>query len=153
MRIAFVARRWWPAMGGGEIFARHLAHGLAVRHELSVLAHRIDQGPTTRLTDSLRQPPAFEPFDDGPVRVIPLRIPRGRQAALAPLVGHVTPGLRRHAYGRSRAAAGRLYARVVGPVMARHAAGADAVHMWGSDLVAAAALRGARLAGRPFTVT
>jgi glycosyltransferase involved in cell wall biosynthesis len=153
MRIAFVARRWWPAMGGGEIFARHLARGLAERHEVTVIAHRVDQGPTTRLTDSLRQPPAFKPFDDGPVRVVPLRIPRGRQAALAPLVGHVTPGLRRHAYGRSRATAGRLYARVVGPVIARHASGADVVHMWGSDLVAAAAARGARIADTAFAVT
>jgi glycosyltransferase involved in cell wall biosynthesis len=140
-------------MGGGEVFARHVARGLAERHEVTVLAQRVDQGPTTRLSDSLRQPPPFKPFDDGPVRVVPLRIPRGRQAALAPLVGHVTPGLRRHAYGRSRAAAGRLYARVVGPLIARQADGAEVVHMWGSDLVAAAAARGARIAGAPFAVT
>ena len=119
MRIAFVARRWWPAMGGGETFARHLARGLAEVHEVTVLAHRVDHGPTTRLTDSLRQPPSFKPFDDGAVRVVPMRIPPARQAALAPLVAHVTPGLRRYAYGRTRAAAGRLYARVVGPVIAR----------------------------------
>jgi glycosyltransferase involved in cell wall biosynthesis len=153
MRITFVARRWWPAMGGGETFARHLARGLADRHEVTVLAHRVDHGPTTRLTDSLRQPPAFKPFDDGPVRVVPMRIPPVRQPALSPLVAHVVPGLRRYAYGRSRAAAGRLYARVVGPVIAPHAAGADVVHMWGSDLMAAASVRGARLAGRPIAIT
>jgi glycosyltransferase involved in cell wall biosynthesis len=153
MQIAFVARRWWPAVGGAETFMRHVAHGLAARHEVRVLAGGIDSAPTTRLSDSLRPPPSFEPFTDGGVHVSPLRLPAARRIALAPLLAHVTPGLRRYAYGRSRPAAARLYASVVAPVIARGAGDADVVHMWGSDLVAAAAVRAARRTGAPVVVT
>ena len=86
MRILFVARRYWPAIGGVESFLRQLARELATRHELTVIAHRIDNGPTDRLTDSLRPPPHFEPFDDGGVHVRPLRISPRDRLLLAPLV-------------------------------------------------------------------
>lgn len=153
MRILLVARRHWPVLGGVESYLRSVAQGLAARHEVTVLAHRIDPGPSTRLTDSLQPPPPFEPFNDGPVRVEPLVISPCRRALLAPLVVQVTPGLRRYAYGSSRIAAADLYARVVGPVIAARARNADVVHMWGGDLVAAAAVRGAHLAARPVVIT
>src|SRR5207302_8949700 len=105
LRIAFVARRYWPAVGGVESNIRHLARELAHRNEVTVLAHRIDDGPSTRLTDSLWPPPRFEPFLDGRVRVRPLRIPAAARALLLPLLSQVTPGLRRYAYGQTRVAA------------------------------------------------
>ena len=153
MRLLFVARRYWPAVGGVESFLRHLARELAQRHEVTVLAHRIDDGPTDRLTDSLRPPPAFEAFDDGPVRITPLRLSRKRRALMAPLVTHAVPVLRRYAYGRLRVPAAALYAQVVGPVIAAEAKGSDVVHMWGGDLVAGAAMRAARLVGAIGIVT
>jgi glycosyltransferase involved in cell wall biosynthesis len=153
MRILFVARRYWPAVGGVESFLRQLARELAVRHELTVLAHRIDNGPTERLTDSLRPPPSFEPFHDGDVRVLPLLLSTRDRALLAPLASHVVPGLRRYAYGRARVGAASLYATVVAPRIADAGGDAQVLHMWGSDLVAAAAVRAARQLDIPSVVT
>jgi glycosyltransferase involved in cell wall biosynthesis len=153
MRILFVARRYWPAVGGVESFLRKLARELALRHELTVLAHRIDDGPTDRLTDSLRPPPPFEPFQDGNVRVLPLRLSSRDRFFLAPLASHVVPGLRRYAYGRARIGAASLYAAVVAPTIARAGDGAQVLHMWGSDLVAAAAVRAAQQLDVPSVVT
>jgi glycosyltransferase involved in cell wall biosynthesis len=153
LRLLFVARRYWPAIGGVESYLRHLARELGAHHEVTVLAHRIDDGPSERLTDSLVPPPPFEPFDDGPVRITPLRVSRKRRALMAPLVADVVPVLRRYAYGRVRITAAALYANVVGPVIAAGARESDVVHMWGGDLVAAAAMRAARLVGASGVVT
>ena len=153
MRIVFVARRYWPAVGGVESHIRHLARELAAEHDVTVLARRIDHGPTTTLEDSLRRLPAFAPFTDGGVRVEQLVIPLARRILLAPLVLQVTPVLRRWAYGRARCAAAWLYARSAAPLLARSFRGADVVHMWGSDLLAAAVQRAARRAGVPCVVT
>lgn len=153
MKILFVARRYWPAVGGVESFLRDLARALGERHDVTVLAHRTDDGPTERLTDSLRPPPTFEPFFDGPARIEPLRVSLPRRASMAPLITQVVPVLRRYAYGRARVTAAKLYAQVVAPEIAKHARRADAVHMFGGDLVAAAAVRAARLVGLPSVVT
>jgi glycosyltransferase involved in cell wall biosynthesis len=153
MQVIFVARRYWPAIGGVETFMRHLALDLGSRHDVTVLAARIDDGPTTLLTDSLRPPPSFEPFSDGPVRVQPLRIPVARLALLAPLYMQVVPGLRRYAFGRLRIGAAALYSRVVAPLIADRIRNADVVHMWGGDFLAAAAVRAGRIRGVPVVVT
>jgi glycosyltransferase involved in cell wall biosynthesis len=153
MRILHVARRYWPSIGGVESFLRHVATEQAKRHEVTVLAQRIDDGPHERLSDSVSPPPTFEAFNDGPVRVRPLRVPASRRAMMAPLITHVLPITRRYAYGQLRVPAGGLVARAIGPVIARHAAEADIVHMWTGDLLASAALRGARLARVPFIIS
>lgn len=153
MRVAFVGRRYWPAVGGVESLMRSLAHELSARHELRVLALRIDEGPLERLSDSLRPPPAFDAFDDGPVRVEPLVVPIPRRLLLAPLLADVTPGLRRYAYGRLRLASAALYARVVAPVVARKIRGVDLVHGWGGDLLAAAIVRAASFLGVPAVLS
>jgi glycosyltransferase involved in cell wall biosynthesis len=153
LRILLVARRYWPAIGGVESYLRCLARELGARHDVTVLAHRIDDGSSERLTDSLVPPPSFEPFDDGPVRITPLRISLKRRALMAPLVTQVVPVLRRYAYGRVRVTAAAFYAQLVGPIIAAEARGSDVVHMWGGDLVAAAAMRAARLIGAAGVVT
>ena len=140
-------------MGGVESFLRHVAVEQAKRHEVTVLAQRVDDGPHERLSDSLAPPPTFEPFGDDEVSVVPLRVPVARRALMAPLVTHVLPVTRRYAYGRARVPAAGLVARSVGPVIAGHAARADVVHMWTGDLLASAALRAARLAGVPCVIT
>jgi glycosyltransferase involved in cell wall biosynthesis len=153
MRLVFVTRAYWPAIGGVEGFVRLLGHELAERHELTVLAQRVDRQHSNRLTDTLDPPPPFSPFRDGDVRVAQFRVPAMRRALLAPLIYQVTPGLRRHAFGRNRIAAAELYARVVGPVIAEQIRGADAVHVFGGDLIKAAAVRAARQAQVPVTIT
>ncbi len=140
MRITFVARAYPPARGGVEAFLQLLARALAERHEVSVLAQRVDAGESGRLTDSLRPPPAFEPFDDGRVLVKPFRLPAARRAMLLPLAYQVTPGLRRYAFGPSRVAAAALYSRVASPVLRRAVRGADIVHVFGGDLLKTAAI-------------
>jgi glycosyltransferase involved in cell wall biosynthesis len=153
LRLLFVARRYWPAVGGVESFLRQLARDLATRHEVIVLAHRIDDGPTDRLTDSLRPPPPFERFEDGGVRVHPLRISARERVLLAPLVSQIVPGFRRYAYGRARVAAAVLYGAVVSSTIAEEADDSHVLHMWGGDLVAAAAVKAARQLGVPSVVT
>ena len=153
MNILLVSRRYWPATGGVETFLREIARELGRRHPVTVLTHRIDNGATDRLTDSLQPPPAFEPFLDGPVNVEHLRISDARRAAMAPLISQVVPGLRRYAFGRARLPIAALYGRVIAPEISRYGSRADVIHMWGSDLVACAAMRSARQLGVPGVVT
>jgi phosphatidylinositol alpha-1,6-mannosyltransferase len=153
MRLLFVTRRYWPAVGGIENVLRHVARELAERHELTVLAHRIDDGPHERLSDSLDPPPTFEPFYDGSVHVAPLHLPLVRRVAMWPLLGLAVPGLRRYAYGRPRVPAADLYARVAAPCMAQAVPAADIVHMWAGDLMASAAVRVARLLAAKAVIT
>jgi glycosyltransferase involved in cell wall biosynthesis len=153
MRLLFVGRRYWPAIGGVESLMRDLAKELASRHEVRVLALRTDDGPLGRLSDSLRPPRPFEPFRDGPVAVEPLRLPAWRRGLMAPLLFDVTPGLRRYAYGGVRAVTAAVYAHAVAPVIARQAKGTDLIHIWGGDLLAAAAVRAAGLLHLPAVVT
>ena len=153
MNILLVSRRYWPAVGGVETFLREIARELGQRHTVTVLTHRVDDGSTDRLTDSLRPPP---PFKTVPRRNSPGRTPADLggppEAAMAPLIAQVVPGLRRYAFGQMRLPLAALYARVVAPVIARHG-GADVVHMWGGDLVAWAAMRSARRLGVPGVIT
>lgn len=153
MKIAYVTTRAWPAVGGIETFLHHLSRALAVDHDVTVLAQGIDTGPRSALADSLRPPPSFSPFDDSGVSVVPIRVSTARRALLAPLVGQATPVLRRYAWGRSRTAATRFYSSVVGPSLAEQARGSDVIHVFGTDLLAAAALRAGRLLGIPVIGT
>jgi glycosyltransferase involved in cell wall biosynthesis len=152
VRILFLGRRYWPAIGGVESLMRDLGTELARHHTVQVLALRTDDAPLTRLSDSLLAPRAFEWFADGPVVVTPLRLSAGRRALMAPLLLDATPVLRRYAYGRARLATAALYARVVAPLIAQRAADADVIHMWGGDLLAAAAVRAARLSRTPVVI-
>jgi glycosyltransferase involved in cell wall biosynthesis len=153
MRLGFFTHRYPPAVGGVENFVRTLATGLADRHEVTVLALRVDNGPVERLTTSLAAPEPFEPFLDGPVRVEPLRISRREKALLAPLGAQVVPVLRRYAFGRARVPASKLYARVIGPLIQEHALGADVLHVFSNDILAEAGVQAARSAQIPVVIT
>lgn len=153
MRILLIARRYWPAIGGVETLLRMVATGLAERNDVTVLAHRIDHGPMSRLTDSLSPPPSFDPFTDGAAHVVPLRISLSRRSLLTPLGLQVVPLLRRYAYGRARLASTALYSRVVAPEIARQVGNAEIVHSFSADMIGAAALRAARFRAVPFAIT
>lgn len=153
MKILFVARRYWPARGGIESFLRHMATELSSRHDLTVLAGRVDDGPHTRLNDSLRPPPGFDTFVDAGAIIKPLNVPTRKRLVMTPLIAHVTPGLRRYAYGRSRRFAAALVAQAVGPIIAKEASGMDVIHMWSGDLLASAAVHAGHLARVPVVIT
>ena len=153
MRIVFVARAYWPAVGGVESFVRLLARALGSTHELTVIAQRADTGESTRLTDSLQPPPEFEPFRDESVTVKQFRVPPSRRLLLTPLIHQIVPGLRRYAFGRSRIAAAEFFARVTAPLLHEELQAADVVHVFGGDLIKGAALRAAHAVGVPAVIT
>lgn len=153
MNITYVTSRSWPALGGVEAYLRHLSRAVAADHDVTVLAQGIDSTRWSELADSVRPPSSFAPFDDHGVSIVPIRIPARRRALLAPLAAQVVPFARRYAWGRSRVVAGRYYASVVGSSLAAQARGADVIHVFGTDLLAAAALRAGRILGIPVVAT
>jgi glycosyltransferase involved in cell wall biosynthesis len=153
LRILLISRRSAPAVGGVESYLRHVSRGLAEDHSVTLLTQRIDDGPADRLTDTLRPPPSFEPFDDSGVNVLPLRFTRRQRLQMAPNVGQVLPIARRYAYGRLRIPMALAYVRVAAPLLAERARDADVVHVWADGFVALAAVRAAAIAGRPVLIT
>jgi glycosyltransferase involved in cell wall biosynthesis len=153
LNIAFLTRRAWPSVGGVESLLRNIALALSEGHNVTVLALRIDDGPSTRADEAFVRNPDFEPFSDGPVRVVRVVVPRRRKVLLVPLVTQFAPITRRFAYGRSRVATGWLYSRVVGPVIARKLDGFDVVHAFVGDQLAWAAVAAARSLRLPVVVT
>jgi glycosyltransferase involved in cell wall biosynthesis len=150
MRIAFVVPRAWPSTGGVQTLARELGRELAQRHEVTVLALSVGDEPPTRTWDTIGSPAAFDAFRDGDVEIVPLRLPRAR---LAPVSLLAAPGARRYAYGRLREPAARYYERVVAPVIARAAAGADVIHVFSPGFLARAAVRAAHdIGARSFVL-
>ena len=39
MKILFVAPRYWPAIGGAELYVRQVAHSLGKRHDVEIVTH------------------------------------------------------------------------------------------------------------------
>jgi phosphatidylinositol alpha-1,6-mannosyltransferase len=153
LRVAFLTRRAWPSVGGVESLLRHVSLALSESHQVSVLALRIDDGGSSRVDEAFVRNPPFDAFDDGPVRVRPVRLSRARQAMLFPLVAQFAPGMRRFAYGRSRVATGWLYSRVVGRAIAEQLEDIDLLHAYVGDQLAWAAVAAARHAGIPVVIT
>jgi glycosyltransferase involved in cell wall biosynthesis len=153
MRILYVTRRAWPAVGGIETLVHHIARGVSERHEIEIIALRIDNDPVTRTSDCPTLACPFEPFLDGAVPVSPLRLSRPQRLALTPFFLQEVPLIRRYAFGRLRLPLVYLYACVVASALKRAALRADVVHIWTDGFLAAAALRAARRAGRPAIIT
>jgi glycosyltransferase involved in cell wall biosynthesis len=153
MRILYVTRRAWPALGGIETLVHNIAQGISPDHDIGLIALRIDDGPFSLTSDGPRLPAPFEPFLDGRVTVSPLVLTRSRRLALAPLFLQEVPLLRRYAFSRARVALVWLYAHVVASQLQDAAAKADVVHIWGDGFPAAAALLAAHRAGRPVVIT
>jgi glycosyltransferase involved in cell wall biosynthesis len=153
LHVAFLTRRAWPSVGGVETLLRNVSLALSDTHRVSVLALRIDDGPSSRVDEAFMRNPPFEAFDDGPVRVSPVSLSRARQAMLVPLVAQFAPVTRRFAYGRSRVATGWIYSRVVGRAIAGHLDGVDLLHAYVGDQLAWAAVAAARHAGIPVVIT
>ena len=153
VRIVFLTSRYWPATGGVETYMHHVARALAERHDVTVLAFTIDEALPGRLGVSLQPAPSFEPFKDGRVDVAPVRLEARHRRRLWPMLLQVAPGSARYAFGKMRRPLGAYYGRVVGPLVAQLAAGADVLHVWSADMVGAAGLRAARRIRRPIVIT
>lgn len=147
MQVVFVTRAYWPALGGQETYLRHMATGLAGRHDVTVLAqtNSSTSGVEGRLAGLLRHYPEFSPYQDGNVTVRQIRIPESRRAWLGPAVLTVVRPFSRYAFTKpARGALARLYSLAVGALLRHELAEADIVHMWGADVLGAATLEAAQ---------
>ena len=153
MNIAFLTERAWPSVGGIESLLRHISLSLAEAHNVTIFALHTGGGRYDRVEKAFATSSGFKAFSDGRVRVVPVVVPRSRQAMLFPLVTQFAPITRRFAYGRIRVATGWLYSRVVGSVIAGRLGGIDVVHAFAGDQFGWAAVAAARRARLPIVVT
>lgn len=153
MRIAFVTRKSWPAVGGAEAHLRLLARDLAKDNDVSVLAQRIHDGEIRPIGDVVAPRRAFEPFTDGGVRVQPLRISAFARLAVAADVAAVLASMRLRGDRQITPSTYDGYAAVVGTAMANRLRGVDLLHVICGGNLASAAMRAARLLGVPAVVT
>jgi len=153
MRIAFVTRKSWPAVGGAEAHLRLLARALAETNEVRVLAQRIHDGEINLIGDLVLPRPPFATFTDGAVRVEALRASAlARGAVAADLVAVLT----RMRARRTRVLAPDTYdrfAKLVGAAIASRLRGAEIVHVICGGNLAGAAVQAAMILGVPAVVT
>jgi glycosyltransferase involved in cell wall biosynthesis len=154
VRIAYVTRRYWPAVGGVERVAMTLGESLAAEgHAVTVLAQCIDEDRFGRLTHIIRENRIFSPFERRGVRIVQFRPSRRRRALLLPLAWELVPlgAAVARLWGR-RWSAG-YYASIVRDVLAPLLADADVVHVLGGELLAAAAVETGHRLGKPVAST
>jgi glycosyltransferase involved in cell wall biosynthesis len=152
VRIGFLTRRFWPAVGGIEAHARLLAGELAGEHDVTVVAE--DAGPRSALRQLADPRPAFAPYADGRVSVLPLRVPYPQRVGRWPGAIAAVPGLRRHAYrDRVRAVTMAADARAAGRSLAPLLRDLDVLHVLGGGGLAATGVEAGRRAGVPVVVS
>jgi glycosyltransferase involved in cell wall biosynthesis len=151
VRIAYVSRRTWPANGGIESFLRRLYRRMALRHDVTVVAQRIDSGHNRPFRDELLRRP-FAPFLDDGVPIRPFALGPLARLATAPLALHDVRRLKRPLHGREQRLAGAAFARLAAPSLARAIEGADVVHVLGGYEIACAGVEAARRLGVPVVV-
>jgi glycogen(starch) synthase len=154
MRITFVTRRYWPAIGGVERVAMSLGETLTRQgHEVSVVAQCVDEGAFGRMTHIIRENKRFPPFEHGGVEVAQFRPSRLRRSALLPFALELIPFAGRISNRWLRSPTSVYYAAVVDSTLAPLLADADVVHVLGGEVMAVAAVRSARRLGKPVAIT
>ena len=155
LRILFVSQRAHPSVGGIENLQWAVATGLAMNHDVAILAERVDGGSYGRLDGVVRPLPRFAEIREAGVTVRQLRLTAAQRVLNAPLVINATPGVRRFAYGRLRRGTATWYGCVAGAAgqLAAAAAAHDVVHVWGGDYMGVAAVRAARRHDRAVILT
>jgi glycosyltransferase involved in cell wall biosynthesis len=154
MRITFVTRRYWPAIGGVERVAMSLGECLCRQgHEVKVVAQCVDEGPFGRMTHIIRENKRFARFVRNGVEVVQFRPSRPRRAALMPLGLELIPFAGRISNRWMRRYTSLYYAAVVESTLTSLLADADIVHVLGGEVMAVAAVRSARRLGKPVAVT
>lgn len=150
MKITYLTRRYWPAVGGVERVAMTLGDVLVpLGHSVTVVAQCIDEGRFGRLTHIIRENAIFEPFERHGVRVVQFRPSRARRALLLPLGWEMIPFGGRVARHWVRGITAGYYRAVVGEVLAPLLADADIVHVLGGELLAPVSVEVAHALGKP----
>ena len=154
MRIAFVTRQCWPAVGGVERVIENLGEALVERgHEIRVVAQCVDELHFGRMTHIIRERLRFAPFTHKGMSVIQFRPSRRRRALLLPLAAELIPFGGRISRKWTGAYASGYYAAVVGGVLRPLIADADIVHVLGSNFMAVAAVEAARALAKGVVVS
>jgi glycosyltransferase involved in cell wall biosynthesis len=154
LRIVFVTRRYWPAIGGIERVAVELGRALhAGGHEVEVVAQRIDEGAEGWLTHTLREAPPFAPFEHDGIPVRQFRLPLALRAPLLPLALEGIPLVPRLTSGHMRILTGPWYGMVARPILMPLLRGADIAHVLGGAWASVAAVESARALNIPVVVT
>jgi glycosyltransferase involved in cell wall biosynthesis len=129
MRVVYCSDRYWPAVGGAEVYIRTVAQEMAREHMVKVVTLIRDQRslaetirrPTVELNSSMNQ--------DGHVQVVTLELSRGLRAAsqLLPLepLAHRLFG---HDYYLIRSLWLRYIARLLASPLEAELRGADIIH-------------------------
>jgi glycosyltransferase involved in cell wall biosynthesis len=154
MKIAFVTRRYWPAVGGVESVAMTLGETLVEQgHEVTVVAQGIDEGPFGRLTHIVRENKVFTAFERHGVSVVQFRPSRRRRAMLVPLGWELVPFGGRVARYWVRGWSAGYYVSIVRGVLAPLIAQADIVHVLGGEMLAVAGVETAQRLGKPAAIS
>jgi glycosyltransferase involved in cell wall biosynthesis len=151
VRVAYVSRKTWPAPGGIESFLRRLYLQMARRHEVVVVAQRVDGDRNRPLADEVMRGP-FAPFVDGVVPIRPFALSALRRAAVAPLALRSAPRLSRPRHGREQMLTGAAFAQAAAPALAGALDRPDVVHVMGGYEIACAGVEAARRLGVPSVV-
>jgi glycosyltransferase involved in cell wall biosynthesis len=154
MHVAFVSRRYWPAIGGVERVAMNLGKALVEQgHTVTVVAQCVDEGRFGRMTHIIRENKPFRPFVRDGIQVVQFRPSRRRRALLLPFALELIPFAGRISRHWLRAHTAGYYVTVVRSVLAPLLAPADVVHVLGGEVMAVAAVETARRLGKPVAST
>jgi glycosyltransferase involved in cell wall biosynthesis len=151
MRITYVARRTWPAVGGIENHLRCMSEALPALERVQILAARVDDG-FPLYTDVLARR-AFPPFASGPVTTEPLRASPAGRLRMLPVA--VQPHLDWAPRGRGWLARRSFaaFAAGVAPAIAAAADRPDVLHVFSGGNLAAAGVAAGRRVGVPVVLT
>jgi glycosyltransferase involved in cell wall biosynthesis len=154
VRIVFVTRQCWPAVGGVEQVVESLSQAYLDRdHEVTVVAQCIDELHFGRMTHIIHERLKFSPFTHNGVSVVQFRPSRRRRALLLPFAAELIPFAGRISNRWLRAHTSGYYATVVRGALAPLIADADVVHVLGSNLLAVAAVETAHAQGKAVAIS
>jgi glycosyltransferase involved in cell wall biosynthesis len=154
MKITFVTRRYWPAIGGVEQVAMSLGETLsALGHEVKVVAQCVDEGHFGRMTHIVKENKRFDAFCHNGVRVEQFRPTRRRRALLLPFMLELVPLAGRLSQRWLRGHTAGYYAAVVRRQLSSLLSSADVVHVLGGEVMAVAAVETAQRLGKPVAIS
>jgi glycosyltransferase involved in cell wall biosynthesis len=154
VRIVFVTRQYWPAVGGVERVVENLGQAFRERgHEVAVVAQCVDELHFGRMTHVTRERLRFSPFVHNGISVVQFRPSRRRRALLLPLAAELVPFGGRISRKWLGTYTSGYYTAVVRGVLDPLLAEADLVHVLGSNFMAVAAVEGARALGKPVAIS
>ena len=154
MRVTFVTRRFWPAIGGVERVAMSLGETLSAQgHHVKVVAQCVDEGRFGRMTHIIRENKPFSPFSHTGVNVVQFRPSRRRRLPLLPFALELIPLGGRISSGWLRKHTSGYYAAIVRGVLAPLLVDADVVHVLGGEVMAVAAVETARRLHKPVAIS